>query len=84
MVNMVYNLSTIKKERGDQKMIELLNKKRELADKIIIEEEWLDIETIQKNAYEIIIKNWRTGREIKLKPYDTEKDIRAIIENSYK
>lgn len=65
-------------------MIETLNKKRELADKIIIEEEWLDIETIQKSAYEIIIKNWRTGREIKLQPYDAEKDIRAIIENSYK
>ena len=65
-------------------MIETLNKKREIADKIIIEEKWLEIETIQKNKHEIIIKNWRTGREIKLQPYDTEKDIRAIIENSYK
>ena len=65
-------------------MIELLNEKRKIADKIIIDEEWNEIETIQKNAYEIVIKNYRTGKEIKLQPYDTEKDIRTIIENSYK
>lgn len=65
-------------------MIELLNEKRKIADKIIIDEEWNEIETIQRNAYEIIIKNYRTGKEIKLQPYDTEKDIRTIIENSYK
>ncbi len=65
-------------------MKELLNEKRKIADKIIIDEEWNEIATVQKNAYNIIIKNYRTGREIKLQPYDTEKDIRAIIENSYK
>ncbi len=65
-------------------MIETLNEKRKIADKIIIDEEWNEVETIQKNAYEIIIKNYRTGKEIKLQPYDTEKDIRTIIENSYK
>ena len=65
-------------------MIETLNEKRKIADKIIIDEEWNEIATVQKNAYNIIIKNYRTGKEIKLQPYDTEKDIRAIIENSYK
>ena len=65
-------------------MIETLNEKRKIADKIIIDEEWNEIATVQKNAYNIIIKNYRTGKEIKLQPYDTEKNIRTIIENSYK
>lgn len=65
-------------------MIETLNEKRELADKIIETEEWVDVETIQYGPYNIVIYNARTEREIQLRPYDTEDDIRAILENSYK
>lgn len=65
-------------------MIEALNRVRELADKIIETEEWVEVVTIQHGPYSIAIYNGRTDREIQLRPYDTEDDIRAILEMSYK
>lgn len=65
-------------------MIETLNEKRELADRIIEEEEWVEAVTIQYSPYNIVIYNGRTGREFQLRANDTEEDIRAIIEESYR
>ena len=65
-------------------MIEVLNQKRELADKIIRDEEWVEVVTIQYSPCNIVIYNGRTGREIQLRANDTEEDIRAIIEESYR
>lgn len=65
-------------------MKEALNRVRELADKIIETEEWVEVVTIQHGPYNIAIYNGRTDREIQLRPYDTEDDIRAILEMSYK
>lgn len=65
-------------------MIEVLNQKRELADKIIRDEEWVEVVTIQYSPYNIVIYNGRTGREFQLRPYDTEDDIRKIIEETYR
>lgn len=70
--------------KREKKMIEALNLKRELADKIIRDEEWVEIVTIKYSPYNIVIYNGRTGREFQLRPYDTEDDIRKIIEESYR
>ena len=57
--------------------IEKLNKLRELADEIIINEEWIDIRTIQYSPEDFTIEC--NGHEIAIKANDTEKTIREKI-----
>lgn len=73
-------------QRADKarSMIEKLNRNREIADRIIDTEEWLDIETIQYNATLITISNYRTGKETQIRPADTEDTLRAKIEETYR
>ena len=58
-------------------LIEKLNKLRELADEIIINEEWIDIRTIQYNSTDFTIEC--DGHEIAITANDTEKTIREKI-----
>ena len=58
-------------------LIEKLNKLRELADEIIINEEWIDIRTIQYSPEDFTIEC--NGHEIAIKANDTEKTIREKI-----
>ena len=58
--------------------IERLNKNRELADKIIIDEEWIDIRTVRYNATDFTIEC--NGHKEPIKPNDTEETLREKIE----
>ena len=62
-----------------EKKYELLD----IADKIIIEEEYNDIDTHRINADDFYIHNYRTNKWIKIQVNDTEESIREKIEKSY-
>lgn len=59
--------------------IERINKVRNLADKIIIDNEWCDIITVQYNSTDIYIENGRNNKKIKLKVSDNEESINKIL-----
>ena len=62
----------------------LIARKKDMAEKIIFDEEWIDIEVIQCNATCAIIYNDRTNKKIKITPRDNEETLHKKIEESYK
>ena len=56
-------------------MIEKINELRELADELIAEDEWFQLETRQYNATDIVIYNYFTGGRIKISPSDTKETL---------
>ena len=56
-------------------MIEKKNKLRELADKIIVEDEWFQLETRQYNTEDIVIYNYFTKKGLRISSNDTKETL---------
>ncbi len=61
-----------------------LQELRKLADRMIRDEEWVEMITIRHSDYNIGIYNGRTEREHQIQIYDTEETMRRWMEESYK
>ena len=63
--------------------IEKLYELKDLAERIILDEEWNDIRPIVYNPEDIYILNERTEKEIRIEITDNEETLREKIRKSY-
>ena len=56
----------------------------DLAEKIIADDEWNDIHTLYQGGNNAEIVNERTGKRVKITPYDNRETLSKKIEDSYK
>lgn len=62
----------------------IITEKMEIAERIIIEEEWNDIDVRRYNSTDAYIVNDRTDKITKITARDTEETLHKKIEESYK
>lgn len=62
----------------------IITEKMEIAERIIIEEEWVDIYVRRYNSTDAYIENDRTNKYAKITARDTEETLHKKIEESYK